>query len=224
MPTLDPKHLILLSVTSLVLACLFPLLLIAHKLYRYSDKKCFLWLNRLKPLLDSYYAPYQPQSRYWVGLMLLNLRLLDLRFAFFTSSSTNIAGCAVFAMAAGYLVSGKVYDNYYTNLIEASFLVNLVVLAAATVAGKLSIALVETSVGIAFAIMIGIFLYHFHINYMGISILWLKLQRKVSSVKTAILRAVEREDVRKPLLSHNNSCPKVVTQTFVSVREPLLEF
>ena len=59
MPYLKSKHLFLTVVTSLVLVFLFLpytlLLLLGHKLYRFTGKKHWRWLNRLKPLLDSYY-------------------------------------------------------------------------------------------------------------------------------------------------------------------------
>ena len=74
-PYLQSWHLLLTVVTSLVLVFLFLpytlLLLLGYKLYRFSGKKYFYWFNRLKPLLDSYYAPYKIHARYWTGLMLL---------------------------------------------------------------------------------------------------------------------------------------------------------
>ena len=62
-------------VTTLVLVFFFLpytlLLLLGHKLYRFSGRKYCHWLNRLKPLLDSYYAPYKIHTRYWTGFLLL---------------------------------------------------------------------------------------------------------------------------------------------------------
>ncbi len=61
-------------VTSLILIFLFlsyPILLFGYKLYYFSDRKYLHWINNLKPLLDSYYAPYKSHTRYWTGLLLL---------------------------------------------------------------------------------------------------------------------------------------------------------
>ena len=74
-PYLQSRHLLLTVVTSLVLVFLFLpytlLLLLGYKLYRFSGRKHMRWLNRLKPLLDSYYAPYNKHTRCWTGFLLL---------------------------------------------------------------------------------------------------------------------------------------------------------
>ena len=61
-PFLGSEHLPLTVVTSLVLVFIFLpytlLLLLGYKLYGFSDRKGLRWLNRLKPLLDSYYMPH----------------------------------------------------------------------------------------------------------------------------------------------------------------------
>ena len=72
---LGSGHLPLTVVTSLVLVFIFLpytlLLLLGYKLYGFSDRKGLRWLNRLKPLLDSNYAPYNTHTRYWTGFLLL---------------------------------------------------------------------------------------------------------------------------------------------------------
>ena len=230
-PYLQSRHLLLTVVTSLVLFCLFLpytlLLLLAHKLYRYSDKKCFLWLNRLKPLLDSYYAPYKFHTRYWTGLMLLVRCALYIQFSVGNSHTSLLAIIITFTAAAVYLLSGRIYDSFFSNVLEASLFVNLVMLSAATSIGTNSPALVETLVVIAFVSMMGIFVYHFHISYITTSALWLRLGAKVCRLKECLGLAAEEEGVRTPLLANvvrDNSSPKLVTQTWVSVREPILEF
>ena len=74
-PYLQSKHLVLTVVTTLVLVFLFLpytlLLLLGYKLYRFSDRKGFHWLNRIKPLLDSYYAPHKIHTRYWTGYIIV---------------------------------------------------------------------------------------------------------------------------------------------------------
>ena len=230
-PYLQSKHLLLTVVTSLVLVCLFLpytlLLLLAHKLYRYSDKKCFLWLNRLKPLLDSCYAPYKFHTRYWTGLMLLVRCALYIQFSVGNSHTSLLAITITFTAAAVYLLSGRIYDSFFTNVLEASLFVNLVMLSAATSIGTNSPALVETLVVIAFISMMGIFVYHFHISYITTSALWLRLRAKLCRLKEHLGLAAEEEGVQTPLLANvvrDNSSPNAVTRTWVSVREPLLEF
>ncbi len=62
------------------------------------------------------------------------------------------------------LFTGTVYNNAYLYILEVSFLVNCLFLAAGTIARVLTeenqLALTYTSVGIAFATFIGILVYH----------------------------------------------------------------
>ena len=74
-PYLQSWHLFLTVVTALFLIFFFLpytlLLLLGYKVYRFSGRKYFRWLNRMKPLLESYYAPYTVHNRYWTGFLLL---------------------------------------------------------------------------------------------------------------------------------------------------------
>ena len=84
-PYLQSKHLLLTVITTLVLIFLFLpytiLLLLGYVLYRFSVMKGFCWLNRIKPLLDSYYAPYKIHTRYWTGFLLLVRCILYIVFS-----------------------------------------------------------------------------------------------------------------------------------------------
>ena len=60
------------------------LLLFDQWLQAISHLKLFSWVNnaRLKPFMDSYYAPYKAKHRYWPGLLLVLRLALLLVFAF----------------------------------------------------------------------------------------------------------------------------------------------
>ena len=47
------------------------ILLLGYHLQAINNKKGFKWVNKFKPLLDQYYAPYQKGTRYWTGLLLV---------------------------------------------------------------------------------------------------------------------------------------------------------
>ena len=74
-PYLQTRHLALTVVTTLVLIFFFLpytfLLMFGFKLYYLSGRKYCYLINNMKPLLDSYCAPYRINSRYWTGLLLL---------------------------------------------------------------------------------------------------------------------------------------------------------
>ena len=83
---LQSKHLALSTITSFILVLLFlPYtihLLTGPCLYRVSHKKCNLLMKRMKPLLDSYYAPYKKNTYYWTGFLLLVRCALYIVFSF----------------------------------------------------------------------------------------------------------------------------------------------
>ena len=92
-PYLQSKHLTLSTITSFILLVLFIpytiLLLIGPCLYRVSYRRCNFLMKRIKPLLDSYYAPYKKNTRYWTGFLLLVRCVLYIVFSFNSLGGTN---------------------------------------------------------------------------------------------------------------------------------------
>ena len=134
--------------------------------------RIFYWVNhyRVIPFLDAYHAPYTDKHRYWTGLMLLVRCALFLLFALNAlgdpsvnllaiGSITSILPIIVYA-----LFGNKIYKNWYLNMLELSFLVNLGILALATLyirsTGGNQNAVTFTSVSVAFATFVGIVIYH----------------------------------------------------------------
>ena len=120
--------------------------------------------------MDSYHAPYKPKHRYWPGLLLM-LRLILLLVCGFQSNfqqdgaSINLS---TILMATGVLVvwawaSGGVYRNWGLDVLEGSFALNLIILAATTYyvkhSGGNQCAVGYTSVSIAVATFIGILVF-----------------------------------------------------------------
>jgi len=116
-------------------------------------------------------GPYKDNCRYSVGLLLL------VRVVLFLVSSANVFGdpainlLAIIAMVICIcvhrtVVSG-VYKHRYLNIIEYSFLVNIILLSSSALYttrnnnGRQDV-IVYISAGIAFAIFIAIILYHLY--------------------------------------------------------------
>ena len=80
------KHIPLFLVAVLAFTFLFLpytlLLLFGQWLQAMSHLRLFSWVNRLKPFMDSYHAPYKPKHRYWPGLLLMLRFVLFVVFAF----------------------------------------------------------------------------------------------------------------------------------------------
>ena len=236
-PYLLSEHLGLTVVTSLFLAFFFLpytlLLLTGHKLYRFAGRKHFRWFNRLRPLLDSYHAPYKVQTRFWTGLLLLVRCALYIVFSFNSigmKSESLLAIVVTFTVvsAIAWLLSKGVYRKMYVDIMEASVYLNIIFLSAATLASKNSPSLVHTSVGIVFVTTIGIVVHHFSTLYIIKSRVWLKLS---TCFKTRLVKVQKRWQRRPVSHSENNVAAdfsshdqgKFVTKTVLDLREPLLE-
>ena len=57
------------------------LLLFGQCLQAYSHHRVLSWINKIKPFMDAYHAPYKKETRYWTGLILLVRCILFLIFA-----------------------------------------------------------------------------------------------------------------------------------------------
>ena len=171
------KHipLFIAAVSLIFLFLLYTMLLIFSQwLQANSMFRIFSWVNslKIKPFLDAYHAPYTNKHRYWTGVMLL-LRfalLLISAFPFNTLSDPSVNLLAVVSATTALLtflaiLDTRVYKKWSLCLLEISFLLNLDILAVATlyihfiVQGNQSAA-TFTSVGIAFVTFIGIVIYH----------------------------------------------------------------
>lgn len=140
--------------------------------------QCLLRMNRpfavtrlmikLKPILDSYFGPFQDGHRYWVGALLMARSTLFLTFAF---NSTNEPSINLLALSLVLMVVimytgiiGQVYRYRYLALLEVSFLFNAMILTLGAFYSELAsgnqAALVYTSVGVAFLEFLAIVVIH----------------------------------------------------------------
>ena len=225
-PYLQSKHLLLTVVTSLVLLFLFLpytlLLLLGYQLYHFSERKCLCWLTRLKPLLDSYYAPYKIHTRYWTGFLLLVHCALYIVFSYNPLGATSKSLLAIIitftSIGFGVVLLGRIYDSISTNIVEMSVYLNLVLISCITVTKYNSPAIVYSLIGVVFVTMIGIIVYHFHIAYIAEST---RFRKKVSSFISLLKHLRTSSDNPQPVgPSHD---PENVTKTVIELREPLLE-
>ena len=148
----------------LILPYIF-LLLFGYRLQAYSGRKGFFWFNKFKPILDAYYAPYNSKNRYWPGFMLL------VRGGVFLSSiliadTTNLLVVSSLFMAIGLIprLRHPVYEKLHLDLLEASFILNIGILASATLYVKTvegnQVIVTYVSAVIALAEFLGILIFH----------------------------------------------------------------
>ena len=169
------RHTLLFTAAIVCLIFLFlpytVLLIFSQCLQAKSGLKIFSCINSryVKPFLDAYHAPYTNKHRYWTGLMLL------LRFVLFLISAVDVLGnpsvnllaiasITVAILTLPTILGSRMYKTWSLGILEVSFIVNLTILAVATLyirltRGNQNIA-TFTSVGIAFATFTGIVIYH----------------------------------------------------------------
>ena len=172
-PYLKGKHTPLFLTSLLALFLLFIpftlLLLLGQWIQAQSERKCFKWISdyRVSTFLDMYHGPFKNKHRYWSGLLLVARFCLFLVFAFNVNGDTSInifaiALCLIGLLAMLFLFT--VYKAWYLNVLEASFIINLLVLANGTyyveISGGNQSALTYTSVSVAFATFCGLVIYH----------------------------------------------------------------
>ena len=198
---LSGKHIPLFLVAVFVFLFLFLpyafLLLFGQWLQAVSHLRFFSWVNRLKPFMDSYHAPYKAKIRYWPGLLLM-LRFVLLVFALNPQPDPSVNLLAILVTTAFLVawawVSGSAYRNWCLDALECLFALNLIILVGATYHVKYSqrneFAVGYTFVSIALATFMGILVFQLA-SVMGI-IHYLK--RKCTAMTKAI-RSLAETDV-----------------------------
>ena len=188
-PYLGLKHIPLFLVALGVLLFLWlpltVLLLFEQCFQRIGTYTVRKWMLRLKPFFDAYFGPLRGNHRYWVGVLLVARGILLLVFGPLNSAndpSVNLLAVntviVLLLMYTSYLPQrrtdvdggnhfrfwiGSCYKKWYLSLLESSFLCNLAVLSAITLAKGKQAAVVYTSVGITFCQFIGIVVYQVYI-------------------------------------------------------------
>ena len=140
---------------------------------------------RLKPFFDAYFGPLRGNHRYWIGVLLVARGILLLVFGplnFTDSPSVNLLAVntvvLLLLMYTNNLPHGHTdidggnhfrfwiascYKKWYLSLLESSFLCNLAILSAITLAISKQAAVVYTSVGITFCQFIGMVIYQVYV-------------------------------------------------------------
>ena len=178
-------HIFLLLVVVLVILLLWLpytfILLFIQLLRRNSNLKCLRWVNRMKPLIDAYIGPLNPQNYHWVGLLLFARFILFQMFTYTYANDpfTSLLSLVIVSVFLFVFLSytGRLYDHptkfnfrflpesvSFRSILEISFLFNLTVVGVTVLYIREDAVAKEivayTSVGVAFVQFIGIVLYH----------------------------------------------------------------
>ena len=227
----EGKHIILAIfgiyfLSFLILPYIF-LLLFGYRLQAYSGRKGFFWFNKFKPILDAYYAPYNSKNRYWLGFMLLVRGGVFLSSILITDTTSLLVVSSLF-MAIGLVpwLRYPIYEKLYLYLLEASFILNIGILASAThhvktVEGN-QVLVTYLSVTIALAEFLTILIFHLCIRIKGTSCFqeWGCVKWLGTIFESRRKRATYQLLNDTAAAAAPNMPP---TRTFVDIREVLLE-
>ena len=227
---LSGKHIPLFTAAVVCLIFLFlpytMLLIFSQCLQAKSHLKIFSLINScyVKPFLDAYHAPYTNKHRYWTGLMLL------LRLVLFLISAVNVLGdpsvnlLAIASITATILtlptiLGSRIYKTWSLGLLETSFIINLTILAVATLyiqpSGGNQNAATCISVGTAFATFTGIVIYH-SVQQLKDTRLWRRVWLKHDSMRVPLTDVDSGPEDPPDYVLMSRSAP---TQTVVDIRE-----
>ena len=231
------KHIPLFLVAVVFIFLFLPytlLLFFGQWLQAISHLRLFSWVNRLKPFMDSYHAPYKAKHRYWPGLLLVLRSVLLLVFSYTPEQGANINLLAILVVAGViYLwawASHGVYKNWCLDALEGSFVLNLIILVGATMYINIAfladplkseenelahqLAVGYTSVSIALVTFIGILTYHV-LQQLRHTKLWKKIQ--FEKLNNKLKTKQTKDNPNNPIDDHTESVH------FDQLREPLLD-
>ena len=218
----DEKHALLFA--SAIVACavfIAPytlLMLCSPFLQKTSHLKLLCWVNKLKPFIDCYQAPYKDQYRYWTGI-LLSARILLSVVAVSTVVDRTImvltVNIASLILLIAFLGLG-VYKRWQVLVLEGFLYANLNVMSLvllyidasrdesetfnkAEFKAKSTIAVITVGVGSAFVSFVGVVIYHVYLS------VWKRFFRPAEKVAVSIemnglpTKTIQNE-LREPLM------------------------
>ena len=221
-------HLVLVLFAVVVLVFLFTpytlLLFFAHWLQALSHWRIFSWLNKIKPFMDTYQAPFKKQTRYWTGLFLFVRLLLFIVHAINRELTPIIIAAITAVLLSMAWIHKGIYESRLNDIFEAFFLVNLCIFAAITDRNNIIDSSTQAKVGyffigVALAGLGFIILYHIYSKLSSVNLYHLMHREKKAGSPAP---NTDDGDCQQSLnrLDISNFPP---TQTFINLREPLLE-
>ena len=222
-----PLAVFAISIIAIFLAPYILLLSFGYLLQAYSGKRGFRWFNRLKPILDAYYAPYSKNARFWTGFLLIVRTCLCI-VSTITSNNKSILILIVIPSLLSFTalipwLKIVVYEKLYINILEVSFLLNIIILASATYhmiqMKNNQLIMTYISTGIAFVEFLGIVLFHVCLQLQ--KVLFHKDQKE--TLLDYIMKRIKLHLDQTGCKTKNIEKGNNASTSLVDIREPLLD-
>lgn len=169
---LKGKHLYLYIAGMIVLVLLIVpytlCLALFQQLQACSRHRAFWWVNKLKPVFDSYAGPYKDRYRVWTGLLLVTRTLLIVLFSFNISNSPDFNLFVILMVSLILLlltaISRGIYKKWAYDVLESFFYLQLGVFAGAVMYARHNRGRVcvvsDVSIGMTLVVFLVIVGYH----------------------------------------------------------------
>ena len=131
-----------------------------------SGHRLFQWVNKLKPVFDSYAGPYKDKYRFWTGMLLVVRTLLIILFTINTAGSVdvNLLIILVVSFALCMANSNGTYKKWPYNYLESFFYLQLGVFAGGVLYARHNhgsiTAVADTSIGLTLIVFLAVVGYH----------------------------------------------------------------
>ena len=209
------KH-VYLFIVGLIIAIVFILpyillLLLSPWLQAKSHWKVFQWVNKLKPFIDAYQAPFKDQYRYWPGVHLMIRAVLYLVFTTNQANDINVNLLATTLVLIFYSVLANpvsVYKNLFLGLLESFYTINMMFLSASMLyIQDLNKSMTLVTVSIASGLFVSLLIMAYHIyKYVILRHKRIKSNNSVRHTETTPINAenmphmYNASDFREPLM------------------------
>ena len=249
---LEGKHIpLFLAAVFMFLTFFLPytiILLLGQCFQAKSHMWLFSWANnsRLKAFMDAYHAPYKPRHRYWTGLLLVICSIMFLTLGFNPNSDPSVTLLLVILTAvvihSWAWVVGGVYKNWWLEMLESSFILNLGIMAAVTYKlqlenceDRLGVSLklggrnqtaAYVSLSIAFVTTTVIFAYHIYLqiqNMQPCKICSKLFSKEAKALSNYLLSTSLQESVNESNGESPQDNTPVPSSSYIQLRETLLE-
>ena len=204
-------------------------------LRRTPNNGMFVWVRRLKPLLDAYTGPYKDRYHFWTGFLLLVRIFLFIAFAlnFKRVPVVNFTLIIIVSTILMIAIQPGIYRNQLLGILESSLYVNLILFSALMAACSSNTEYETIAVflfsGWALLTFSGIVVYHLYKQWYG-------TQNCLLVCKENLSTCVRKDEVVQPMIieqgdseqseeseSEKDECELSVPEwSTPQVREPLL--
>ena len=180
------------------------------------------------PLLDSYQTPYKDKFRFWTALILVVHTILLVGNILGDPDINHLLTITVLSiLLCSTWMTGIVYKTTALSILEASFILNLLILSSWTIYNRRAsigdssdgqTALVCTSTGVAFSTFVCIVFYHTYL-YLKSTKLYLHFKKNKNKTRDRRMCGAVGESVGSAVEAPPHHPP---TRTVIELREPLL--